>query len=72
MSPRVSKGLSQAECAGKPSGNGLVTEAHISGYLSSAQLSTAKTTSAHSHEVDHHHSLNAIISILGSTLTTVL
>jgi len=27
---------------------------------------------AHSHEVDHHHSLTAIISIFGSTFTTVL
>ena len=71
MSPRVSKGRSRG-VRGKTVRNGLVTEAHMSGYFSSAQLSTAKTTSAHSQEVDHHHSCTAIISILGSTLTTVL
>ena len=52
--------------------NGLVTDAVMSGCFSSAQESTANTTSAHSHDVDHHHSLTAIISIFGRTLTTVL
>src|SRR5512136_1498422 len=51
---------------------GLVTDAVMSGCFNSAQLSTPKTTSAHSHEAVHHHSLTAIISILGNWLMTVL
>ena len=57
---------------GKICRKGLVTDAVMSGCFNSAQQSTPKTTSAHSHEVDHHHSLTAIISIRGSTFTTVL
>ena len=41
---------------GKTVRNGFVTEAVMSGCFSSAHESTAKTTSAHSHDVDHHHS----------------
>ena len=50
----------------------LWAEAVMSGCFNSAHESTPKTTSAHSHDVDHHHSLTAINSILGNTLMTVL
>ncbi len=71
MSPMVSN-IRGRGVRGKTVKKGFVTEQHMSGCFSSAQESTAKTTSAHSQEVDHHHSCTAIISILGSTLTTVL
>ena len=71
MSPIVSK-MRGSGVRGKTDRNGLVTDAVMSGCFSSAQQSTPKTTSAHSQEVDHHHSLTATISIRGSTLTTVL
>jgi hypothetical protein len=71
MSPIVSK-MRGIGVRGNTWRNGLVTDAVMSGCLSSAHESTANTTSAHSHEVDHHHSLTAIISMRGSTLTTVL
>ena len=71
MSPSVSK-MRGSGVRGKMQRNGFVTEAVASGCLSSAQESTANTTSAHSHDVDHHHSFTAIISIFGSTLITVL
>jgi hypothetical protein len=57
---------------GKIDKNGLVTEAVMSGVFSSHQESTPNTTSAHSHDVLHHHSFTHTISIRGSTLTTVL
>ena len=46
--------------------NETIKQAVMSGYLSSAHESTANTTSAHSHDVDHHHSFTAIISVITS------
>ena len=71
MSPIVLKIRGSGE-RGKICKKGFVTEAVMSGCFSSAQESTPNTTSAHSQEVDHHHSCTATISIRGSTLTTVL
>ena len=71
MSPSVSK-IRGNGVRGKMDRNGLVTEAVMSGCFNSAHESTPNTTSAHSHEVLHHHSLTQIISIRGSTLITVL
>ena len=70
-SPRVSK-MRGSGVRGNTCRNGLVTDAVMSGCFISAQESMANTTSAYSQEVDHHHSLTATISILGSTLFTTL
>jgi len=71
MSPRLLKILSIG-VFGKTSRNGFVTDAVMSGCFNSAHESTPKTTSAHSHDVDHHHSFTAINSILGRAFTTML
>ena len=71
MSPMVSKARGIG-VRGKTVRKELVTEQVISGCLNSDQESTAKTTSAHSQEVDHHQSWTAIISMLGRTLLTTL
>jgi hypothetical protein len=70
-SSRVSKRRGKGE-GGQACKKGLVTDPYTSGSLRSAQLSTAKTTSAYSQVAVQNQSATTNISIFGRVLTMTL